>query len=124
MEPVLTPDEYADLRAAVGWPPTPPEQASAALARSIALAVIRDDSGNPIGLARAVGDGFYVVIVDVIVAPAEQENGVAHRALAALLEDPRVHAAGHLCLFAAPDAVDLYESFGFRPEDGVYMRRA
>lgn len=123
MDSRLSPEEYIALRTAVGWPRCTPEQASAALEASLALAVVRNDRGHAIGLARAVGDSFYVVIVDVMVNPAEQENGVAHRALAALLEDPRVHAAGHLCLFAAPDAVELYESFGFRAEEGLYMRR-
>jgi GNAT superfamily N-acetyltransferase len=94
-----------------------------ALRDSISLATERDADGRLIGLARAIGDGFYVVVVDVMVHPDEQENGVGHRVMKTLLEDPRVADAGHLALFAAPDAVELYESFGFREENGVYMRR-
>lgn len=123
MELPLTASEYVDLRAAVGWPTMSADAASAALDASLAIATERNEEGQLIGLARAIGDGFYAVVVDVMVAPHEQENGVGHRILQQLLGQPPVQQAGHLALFAAPDAVELYESFGFRDESGVYMRR-
>ena|SRR5690349_14930690 len=118
----LTPDEYIALRASVGWPTMARDTAAHALDESHALVTERDDDGRLIGLARAIGDGFYVVIVDVMVHPDEQENGVAHRLLERLLADDQVERAGHLSLFAAPDATGLYESFGFEAGGGVYMR--
>lgn len=123
MEPSLTPDEYVALRAAVGWPTMSAEVAAGALRDSLAVVTSRDDEGNLVGIARAIGDGFYVIVVDVIVSPPAQEQGIASTLLGRLLDHPRVKDAGHLALFAAPDAVELYESFGFRDESGVYMRR-
>ncbi|GGO93045.1 hypothetical protein GCM10011584_30820 [Nocardioides phosphati] len=122
MKPTLTPDEYVALRAAVEWPTMSAERAAEALRDSLATATERDDNSRLIGLARAIGDGFYVVIVDVMVHPDEQENGVAHRLLERLLAHEQVEGAGHLSLFAAPDATGLYESFGFEAGGGVYMR--
>lgn len=124
MHSAVTPDEYIALRTAVGWPGMAHDVAAAALRDSVALSSFRDEGGRLVGLARAIGDGFYVVIVDVMVCPAEQENGIASTLLSSLLEDPQVQRAGHLALFAAPDAVELYESFGFRAEGGTYMQRA
>ncbi|MDO7866987.1 GNAT family N-acetyltransferase [Nocardioides jiangxiensis] len=123
MEPTVTPAEYAALRAAVDWPVCPPAEAEAALQRSLAVAIARNADGRLVGLARAVGDGFYVVVVDVIVDPREQDQGIAHRLLTDLLATQPVRAAGHLTLFAAPEAVGLYEELGFREEKGVYMVR-
>lgn len=123
MEPLLTAREYVDLRAAVGWPTMAAEEAATALEASLAVVTERDDDERLIGMARAVGDGFYAIVVDVMVAPAEQDHGVATTLLTRLLDHPRVKNAGHLALFAAPDAVELYESFGFAAEGGIYMRR-
>lgn len=123
MDLPLTPEEYAALREAVDWPPCPPEDAALALDKSLAVATARSADGRLVGLARAVGDGFYVVVVDVIVDPREQDQGIAHRLLTDLLEAQPVRAAGHLTLFAAPDAVGLYEELGFQEEKGVYMVR-
>lgn len=123
MELPLSASEYVDLRAAVGWPTMSTEAASAALDASLAIAVERDHNGQLIGLARAIGDGFYAVVVDVMVDPPEQDHGVARALLTRLLDDPRVQAAGHLSLFAAPEAEELYEDFGFRAEGGTHMER-
>lgn len=123
MQPLLTADEYLALRVSVGWPAMTPPTAESALADSLAIVTARDDEGRLIGLARAVGDGFYAIIVDVIVAPDEQDNGVAAQLLESLLADPAIDRAGHVALFAAPEAIELYESFGFRAEGGTYMQR-
>lgn len=123
MHPALTADEYLALRVSVDWPAMTPDVAAAALDSSLAVATARDDEGRLIGLARAVGDGFYAIVVDVIVAPDEQENGVAANLLESLLADPAISRAGHVALFAAPDATELYASFGFRAEGGIYMQR-
>jgi ribosomal protein S18 acetylase RimI-like enzyme len=123
MDLPLTPDEYVDLRAAVDWPTMSAETAASALDASVAIATERDEAGRLVGMARAIGDGFYVIIVDVIVSPQQQDQGIASTLLSRLLDLPQVRDAGHLALFAAPDAVELYESFGFRDESGVYMRR-
>ena len=123
MDLPLTANEYLDLRAAVDWPTCSSAEAEDALHKSLAVATARNAEGHLVGLARAVGDGFYVVVVDVIVDPREQDQGIAHRLLTDLLAAQPVRDAGHLTLFAAPDAVGLYEELGFQEEKGVYMVR-
>lgn len=123
MHPALTADEYIALRASVGWPTMAPDVAEAVLDQSLAAVTARDDEGRLIGLARAVGDAFYAIVVDVIVAPDEQENGVAAELMESLLADPHLERAGHVALFSAPEAIELYESFGFKAEGGTYMQR-
>lgn len=119
----LSPDEFIALRSTVGWPSPRPDAVQMALQQSIAIATERDHNGTLVGMARAVGDGLYVLVVDVVVAPTAQDQGIGGRLVQTLLDDPRVARADHLELFAAPDAVDLYASLGFTPQEGTYMRR-
>lgn len=115
--------EYTALRAAVGWRSPTLDDVEAALQHSLAIATERDDSGALIGLARAVGDGIYVLIVDVIVAPHAQGQGLGRRLVERLIADETVAGAQHTALFAAPEVAPFYEQFGFRPQSGRYLRR-
>jgi len=59
--------EYRRLRAEVGWNSPDDRVCAAALAASLFTVVAHDEEGRSVGMARAVGDGFYVLIVDVVV---------------------------------------------------------
>lgn len=59
--------EYQRLRAEVGWGSPDDRVCAAALAASLFAVVAHDDEGRSVGMARAVGDGMYVLIVDVVV---------------------------------------------------------
>jgi hypothetical protein len=60
-------DEYRHLRAEVGWSSPDDRACVAALAASLFTVVADDGEGRLLGMARAVGDGMYVLIVDVVV---------------------------------------------------------
>lgn len=74
----------------------------------MAWAVERDLSGRLVGMARAVGDGTYLLIVDVVVDPAHQAHGLGRRLMHSLRRDPAVAAARHTALFAAPEVAAFY----------------
>ncbi|PPJ18850.1 hypothetical protein C5E45_34215 [Nocardia nova] len=59
--------EYRRLRAEVGWNSPDDRVCAAALAASLFTVVAHDEEGRSVGMARAVGDGLYVLIVDVVV---------------------------------------------------------
>lgn len=59
--------EYRRLRAEVGWCSPDDRVCAAALAASLFTVVAHDEEGRSVGMARAVGDGLYVLIVDVVV---------------------------------------------------------
>lgn len=118
----LSPQEYVELRATAGWGSPPGSTVATALSRSLAVVVERDRDGALLGMARAVGDGVYALIVDVVVTPAAQGRGIGRRLVDALLADPSVADAQHVALFAAPDVVPFYELHGFEPQPGTYLR--
>lgn len=117
----VSPQEYVDLRRAVGWASPPLDVVSRALASTVAWAVERDATGSVVGLARAVGDGIYVLVVDVMVHPQCQADGMGRRLMETLLRDPVVAAARHTTLFAVPEVAGFYEALGMNPLDGVYF---
>lgn len=80
----LTPAVYNALRESVGWTPHPADRAAPALARSLYTVTARVGD-TPIGMARLVGDGLYMLLVDVAVAPAWQGRGVGQALVAQTL---------------------------------------
>lgn len=107
----------------MGWSSPSPEKVTYALARSLEVVTERSESGELIGLARAVGDGMYVLIVDVVVAPAWQGKGVGRRLMERMVASYSVDHGNHVALFAAPDVAPFYEALGFRADEGSYLRR-
>lgn len=72
-------DEYNGLRASVDFIHITPARAACALENSL-YKVIACDGGNPVGMARVVGDGGYVYFIcDVIVHPAYQSKGLGRK---------------------------------------------
>lgn len=62
---------YYSLRESVGWNNWSKEQAEKALEKSYYSIVVFDES-KAIGMGRAVGDGIYFTIVDIVVRPEFQ----------------------------------------------------
>ena len=99
----LTPAVYNALRESVGWTPHPADRAATALAR----------------MARLVGDGLYMLLVDVAVAPAWQGRGVGQALVAQTLFWARrslpAGARATVLLASAAGKEGFYARFGFRP---------
>lgn len=96
---------------------------STSLDLSLAVVAERSPSGSLVGLARAVGDGMYVLIVDVMVLPSWQRRGIGRRLIERMVASYAVDHGNHVALFAAPDVAPFYEALGFRPDEGSYLRR-
>jgi len=109
-------EEYAALRAHVGWNAIDPEAVERGLAASLASVVARDAGGRLVGMGRLVGDGgVYLYLQDVIVREAWRGRGVGSRITEALLDHVRLLGGPgtFVGLMAAADAAAFYERYGF-----------
>lgn len=119
---MITAEEYVALRASVGWGSPDLAKVETALSRSLAIIEERDEAGQLVGLARAVGDGMYVLLVDVVVHPDHQGSGIGRRLVERMRASYAVDHGNHVALFAAPDVAPFYESHGWRADAGSYLR--
>jgi GNAT superfamily N-acetyltransferase len=117
-------DEYRSLRASVGWKVPDAEACSRALPSSVA-AVTAWDGERPVGMARAIGDGaLYAFVVDVVVRPDHQGQGVGRR-LVDLLSTlvTAGSATGVVHLVADPDLVAFYQGLGWEATGSHVLAR-
>jgi len=119
----LSVQDYNALRLSAGWNPINEAQAQRGLHNAFYL-ISAVHNGQRIGMARAVSDGGYVVIiVDVIVHPVYQRMGIGKAMMGRMMD----HIRGSLAegegvcvnLMAAKGKEAFYRSFGFteRPND-------
>lgn len=124
---VATAPEHAALAAAVGWESHFDDEVRAASLRaSLAGVVCVDETGTPVGMARAVGDGLqYAYVQDVIVDPRFEGDGIATQLVSRLIELLRPNGDVELFvgLFASDEAIGVYESLGFARDGAVGMHR-
>lgn len=120
----LTPEEFTELRAAVGFTAYTLPQAKRALAGGLYSLVARSE-GQAVAMGRVVGDGaIHCYLEDIVVLPAWQGKGLGKQLVANLLAylqriclpDTRVSVG----LLAATGKEPFYKSFGFevRPRTG------
>ena len=77
----ITPEDYNNMRLAVGWRVLNPIQADTGLKNSAYLVSAWDDK-KPVGMARVISDGGYMtLIVDVMVVPEYQGQGIGKQLL-------------------------------------------
>lgn len=124
-------DDYNSLRLGAGWGAVEAAQARTGIDNSFYLiAAVAED--RTIGLARVVSDsGYYMLIVDVIVHPDFQGQGIGRtmieQAMAHIHASLRPGQKVMVNLMAAKDKEPFYEQFGFisRPNDkmGAGMMR-
>ena len=120
--------EILPLYASVGWTAYTdrPDVLRKGFENSL-LCLAAYESDRMIGLARAVGDGQTVVLVqDILVHPAYQRQGVGTRLMDAMLKRfPNVRQI-QLLTDDTPKTVSFYESLGFKSVDAMgcksYMR--
>lgn len=115
--------DYNEMRKAVGWKILDEKQAETGLKNSAYLVAAWDDD-KPIGMARAVSDGGYMVLIaDVMVLPDYQGKGIGRK----LIEKTNQWLDGlgkdgsciMVNLMATPGNEPFYEKLGFtlRPND-------
>lgn len=79
-------ENYNHLRESVDFIRITPRRAECALANSL-YKIVAVDKGQPVGMARVVGDGGYVYFIcDVIVHPKYQSRGLGRKIIEHVLE--------------------------------------
>ena len=114
--------EYNNLRIGAGWRSLSIEQAEVGLSNSAYLISAWDDD-KPIGVARVISDrGYIYLIVDVIVAPDYQGQGIGRHMVEEIEVWLRQEKEGKptmmVYLMAAEGKEEFYEKFGFRRRPG------
>ena len=119
----LTPEEYNQLRASVGWETLTPRQARDGLAGSAFYVAFRDGE-KPVAMGRVLFDhGYTAYLADIIVTPGYQRHGLGSKVVKALIHRVLATCApGEKILFALGAAYGkepFYETMGFyrRPND-------
>ena len=117
----ITPEEFNALRKAVGWGECKPERIHMAIERSDFLIAAQTD-GQAVGMARVIHDGLQALIMDVIVMPEHQGQGIGKAMMARVMEylgDVSRDGGIKINLMTAPDKVGFYERLGFerRPNE-------
>ena len=121
----ITPAEYLDMRASVGWSLFPLEQAAGGLEHTAHICCIRNkESGQPIALGRMLWDhGYTAYVSDIIVRPDFQGQGFGRLIMDDLMAYIRsVLKPGYrimVSLKAAKNKEGFYKKFGFieRPNE-------
>lgn len=123
-----TPEEYAALRAEVGWATVHPEGVETGLASTLYSVCLERPDGEILGCARVVGDGgIYFYIQDVIVRPPVQGRGLGARLMDAVMAflSSTARRNAFVGLMAAEGVADFYRRYGFvgRPDGRPGMYR-
>ncbi len=119
-------DEYMMARSTVEWGVLTKEQVIKVLNKD-AHHVIGLVNNEFAGLGRAIGDGMYFYIQDLIVMPKFQKSGLGGGILQSLID--RVHTENGQSVFiglmAAEKTQGFYEKYGFKARKssapGMYL---
>jgi len=130
----LSIEDYVTLRQSAGWDIPHPHQIEAGL-KNCALVIVAKDKETTVGLTRLITDGGYAfLIVDVLVLPAYQRQGIGSAMINRALDYVRgTLNDGYVIkvdILSAAGKEGFYRSFGFieRPCDtmgsGMSLRLA
>lgn len=115
-ENALTPEIMNTIRTAVGWNAYPLSRLEQAIPAT-RYSIVAREAGQPVGMARLIGDGIYYFLCDVAVVPSAQQHGIGRRMVQALLDRVRQDLTpGERCsitLVSAEGKEPFYASFGF-----------
>ena len=121
----ITPEEYLELREAVGWKTFPVEEARNCIENAYMILAVRDGD-KAIGITRLLWDGGYVAFLsDVLVIPEYQGQGIGRKLVEAVIQrvkaDMKPGYKVSLNLNSAKGKEPFYEKFGFdiRPNENV-----
>ncbi len=82
----LNADEYNKVRLDVGWEIKNPLLVEKAISNSTIIK--KATCGHQVvGMARAIGDGMSYLLVDVVVSPKYQKQGIGKRLVNAVIDD-------------------------------------
>lgn len=115
VERLPTPEEYNELRAAVGWKKRPIDAIKKGLPNTLycVCAYVNDEL---VGMARIIGDaGMVYYIQDVIVLPDYQHQGIGTQMMDKIMLylQPALQQQLSIGLIAAPGREVFYQKYGF-----------
>lgn len=128
MERAPTVQEYQALRATTDWAQIDDDIVVRALKGSAFFLVAEHDARGTIGMARVICDDIYFFIVDVIVHPNFQGQGIGTAMMDKVMQflETNKEKGTFFGLMAASGKKSFYEQFGFRVrhEDapGMYIQ--
>ena len=109
--------DYCDLRSSVGWNNWFENQSRRALENSLYVLTL-EDKGRPVAMGRLIGDGMYYLMVDVVVRPEYQGQGLGSAMVDRLLAyvEAMTPADGRssVQLIAEPGMEGFYLKKGFK----------
>lgn len=113
----LTYSDYISLRSSVGWNNFSEEQAAKAINNSLYnITVVKDE--QTIAMGRLIGDGLYYLIVDIVVRPEHQGNGIGSKIMDMLLayveDNTPPGGRSSVQLIAEPGKEEFYSRKGFK----------
>ena len=116
LENSLSRADYCRLRQGVGWSGFSQDRAQRALDGSL-FTLCGVEKGETVAMTRVIGDGIYFLLVDVVVLPNHQRQGIGRELVRRVLKWARavVPEGGKatIQLIAAPGKESFYEKLGF-----------
>lgn len=116
-ENILDYDIYNSLRKSVDWNAYAEEQARQALENTYYSLVAYDDN-KAIGMSRVISDGIYFLIVDVVVVPKYQGQGIGTEMMQRLIQyiDKKtpIGSRSNIQLLSIAGKESFYEKHGFK----------
>lgn len=123
IENALTVEIYNNLRKSVNWGLFSERQNKKALENGL-VSVVAFNEKEAVGMARVIGDGVYHLIVDVVVKPEFQGQGIGteliNRVLNYIEEGLEQGERTSVQLISEAGKECFYESFGFKKIPNEY----
>ena len=113
----LIPEEYNELRNSVGWDSKDESVVIEAINNSVLVKKIIVNN-KTVGMARAIGDGLYYLIVDVVVNKEHQGNGFGKILIEEIVKEvynkTKEGQKASINLISMQGKETFYEKCGFR----------
>lgn len=117
IENSITPEEYNELRNSVGWDSKNKNIIENALKNSVFVKKVIYNN-KTVGMARAIGDGLYYLIVDVVVHSNYQKKGIGKLLIQSIVKNIEERTEiGQKCsinLISMKGKEEFYNKCGFR----------
>ena len=109
--------DYIKLRKSVGWNNFFEEQTRKSIANSLYTVTVCENE-EVIGMGRLIGDGMYYLMVDVIVKPLYQKQGIGSQIIDMLVEhvekETPTNGRSSIQLIAEKGMEEFYIKKGFK----------
>ena len=118
----LSVEDYCRLRKSVGFYDIPPNDVRKALDKTDFIVAAAID-GNVVGMARLITDGTQVLIMDVVVHPDYQKQGIGRGMMERIREyiEKMDYERMLVNLLTDDSKIEFYEKLGYNKEVGMRL---